>query len=103
MSAYVTDVCRNCGNLRSVCSDPNRPWYPQRDYCYATAVRDLTQRRVEKRYGPPVGTAEIHETDGMYLSVSEYDLTPDDDFDALGASPTARSQSDDQQHDADHA
>lgn len=103
MTSYVTDVCRHCGNLRSVCSDPGRALYPQRDYCYVTAVRELTWRQVEKRYGPPKGTDGLHETDGMLLWVSEHDLSPDDDFNALGPAPSARGQADDQQHNPQRA
>lgn len=97
MTSYVIDVCPNCGNLRSVCSDPTRPLYPQRDYCYVSAVRELTWRQVEKRYGPPKGVEELHELDGMLLSVSPHDLTPDDDFNALSASPTSDRQADNEQ------
>lgn len=78
MTAYVRDIC-SCGNLRSVCSDPTLAWYPQRSMCYSSAVRDLTARRIEKRYGDP-GVEALHPTDGMRVWTSTEDLTPDDDF-----------------------
>ena len=80
MTAYMTDVCPSCGNLRSVCSDPERAWYPQREMCYASAATELTRRRLAKRYeDKPPGTADLHDTDGMRLWSSQEDLTPDDD------------------------
>jgi hypothetical protein len=80
MIAYLTEVCPDCGNLRSVCSDPERAFYPQRRMCYASAVRDLTARRLHEKHGHPDGVADLHPLDGMGLYVSPDDLTPDDDF-----------------------
>lgn len=84
MIAYVTEICRDCGNLKSVCSDPERPFYPQRRMCYATATREVTARRLVDKYGHPEGV-EVHPTDGMGIWASPEDLTPDDDF--LGDRP----------------
>lgn len=81
MVSYVRDLCSACGNLRTVCSDPDRVWYPQRTMCYATANREVTQRRVLKRNEDVKQTADaLHPMDGMGVWVSEDDLTPDDDF-----------------------
>ena len=80
MTAYVRDICPRCGNLRSVCSDPERPVYPQRTMCYLTAVRDLTMRRVAARYAQEPGTRELHPTDGMSLWASPDDLTPESNW-----------------------
>jgi hypothetical protein len=81
MTDFVTEVCRDCGNLRSVCSDPTLPWYPQRSYCYATAARDQIWRRTRKAYKhPDADAAEPHVTDGLTWGMSRHDLTPDDDF-----------------------
>lgn len=79
MIAYVTEICPSCGNLRAVCSDPNVPLYPQRRMCYATAVRDLTVRRLQKKHKAEPGE-ELHPLDGLSVWVSPEDLTPDDDF-----------------------
>lgn len=79
MTSFVVDVCPNCGNLRSVCSDPERALYPQREMCYASAVRELTWRRLRKNHGDP-GTEKLHPTDGMTVWASDFDLTPDDNF-----------------------
>lgn len=81
MTAYVTEVCQNCGNLRSVCSDPSRTLYPQRSICYPTAVRDVAYRLVYAKYGrPDPKSGDMHITDGMAIWASEHDLTPDDNF-----------------------
>lgn len=81
MIAYVTDVCQSCGNLRSVCEDPERALYPQRRMCYVSAVRDLTIRRVTAKHKTSEpGVKELHPLDGMSVWVSTEDLTPEDDF-----------------------
>lgn len=80
MIAYVTEVCPECGNLRSVCSDPDRPFYPQRRMCYASAVQQLTLRRLRAKHKGEPSLSELHPLDGMGVYVSPDDLSPDDDF-----------------------
>jgi hypothetical protein len=80
MTWLVTEVCPDCGNLRSVCSDPERAFYPQRRMCYATAVRELTLRRLQAKHKQEPGIDDLHPLDGMGVYVSPDDLTPDDDF-----------------------
>lgn len=81
MTAYVTDVCERCGNLRSVCSDPEAIWYPQRAVCYATAAAAQTHRETAKRFGhPEPDDPSPHESDGLEWWASPHDLTPEDDF-----------------------
>lgn len=80
MIAYVIEVCPECGNLRSVCSDPERSFYPQRRMCYAAAVQQLTLRRLRAKHKGEPSLAELHPLDGMGVYVSPDDLTPDDDF-----------------------
>lgn len=79
MLAYVRDICGDCGNLRVICSDPNRPVYPQKSVCYVTAVRNLTLRQVHQKYGDPEGR-ELHPMDGVTIWASPENLTPGDDF-----------------------
>lgn len=79
MTAYVRDICPHCGNLRSVCSDPERAIYPQRSMCYVSAVTGLTWRRVHKKHGEP-GVEKLHPTDGMTVWASVENLSPEDDF-----------------------
>jgi hypothetical protein len=81
MTAYVTDVCERCGNLRSVCSDPNVTWYPQRAVCHATAVAEQMYRRTAKLFKHPNHDDDsAHVTDGMQWWTSVHDLTQEDDF-----------------------
>lgn len=81
MTEYVTDVCPSCGNLVSVCSDPEVRPYPQRSVCYFTAGREQTWRRTIAKYGQPdPKDASPHEIDGLAWGMSLHDLTPDDDF-----------------------
>lgn len=79
MLEYVREVCGQCGNLRSVCSDPTLPVYPQRTMCYITAVKEKTLRQVDAKYGEAKGNA-LHPTDGMTVWASHEDLSPDDHF-----------------------
>ncbi|HET8614293.1 MAG TPA: hypothetical protein VFL94_02125, partial [Actinomycetales bacterium] len=39
--------CPECGQPRSVCSVRDTAWYPQRNVCWATAARNVAQRRFE--------------------------------------------------------
>lgn len=82
MIAYVREVCPSCGNLRSVCSDPATDWYPQRSTCYATAAREVTLRRLQKKHAkqPLHESMDLHPLDGLHVWVATEDLTPDDDF-----------------------
>jgi hypothetical protein len=101
MTDFVTEVCRECGNLRSVCSDPTLPWYPQRSYCYASAARDQIWRRTRKAYKhPDADAAEPHVTDGLTWGMSRHDLTPDDDFFGEQALTGGPKQPDGEHHEA---
>lgn len=76
-------VCPRCGNLRSVCSDPEIGLYPQREMCYVTAAEEQTWRRLREKYkdkGPEKTPLRPHPLDGMTVWMSQSDLTPDDDF-----------------------
>lgn len=97
MIAYVAEICPSCGNLVSVCSDPDRPFYPQRRMCYSTAARAIAVRRLQEKHGHAEGT-EAHPLDGMNVYASPEDLTPDDDFLPLSA---AAQQLDGQRHEPD--
>lgn len=74
-------VCPNCGNLRSVCSDPDTDFYPQRTICWATAAQQVVLRRWHKKHEKAQpDEAGYLPTDGTTIWVSPDDLTPDDDF-----------------------
>lgn len=73
--------CPQCGQLQILCSDPLRPWYPQRHICYATADLAVHQRRWDKKHEKAVADGQGRlPTDGTRLWVSPEDLTPDDHF-----------------------
>lgn len=80
MTALLTEVCGSCGNLKSVCSDPERPFYPQQHRCYITAAEAIARRKVDRLYGHPEPKSGPHFTDGLTVRASEFDLTPDDEF-----------------------
>lgn len=83
MLAEYDLVCSSCGNLRSVCSNPAVDWYPQRDVCYATAAREMTWRRLERKHEKndrAKALTQAHPFDGLSVWVSSENLTPDDDF-----------------------
>jgi hypothetical protein len=75
-------ICSQCGNPREMCSDPTRPWYPQRTVCYASGSLAVANRRYEKRHehedAEPLG--RLGYRDGVRIWVSPDDLTPDDKF-----------------------
>jgi hypothetical protein len=79
---YFAATCPNCGGLRSECSDPTRDLYPQRSVCWPSAVRESVARRLTKKHEnakPDPGTG-LMPLDGVSVWVSEFDLTPDDNF-----------------------
>lgn len=71
-------MCRRCGNLRSVCSDPDRDHYPFRDYCYITATQEQAWRKVHKRVEKK--QLRQREVDGMSIGVMFDDPDPDETF-----------------------
>lgn len=101
MTAYVAEVCPSCGNLRTVCSDPGVPWYPQRSVCYASAAREQVWRMTRRRYGHPEPTQETpHQTDGLVWLTLQQDLTPEDDFFGEGSYVPGAKQPPGDQHEA---
>ena len=70
--AYDAEVCPNCGNLRSVCSDPSIDWHPHTSTCWAGATRDWGVRRFqEKHKDEPFEPTKIHSTEGVSIWVSQ--------------------------------
>lgn len=87
-------ICSNCGNLRKDCSDPTKPWYPQRHTCYARRAQAVADRMYGEKHdeapyhnGSDAGWSKkstrkspFHFRDGVQVWVSEHDLSPDDRF-----------------------
>jgi hypothetical protein len=74
-------VCDQCGQLRSVCSDPETAWYPQRSICWATATRQNIGRKWHTKHekAKPDALGYLPD-DGVTLWVATSDLSPEDDF-----------------------
>jgi seryl-tRNA synthetase len=75
-------VCGKCGNLRSVCSDPEVDWHPHIDTCYASATTEWGARRLQDRYKADAEDGALHPLDGVVIYPSQ--SAPD-----LGADPFA--------------
>lgn len=87
-------VCPQCGNLREDCSDPDKPWYPQRNICYASREQAAADRRYGAKHekqpfhnGRDVGWskdsakhAPYHFREGVRVYVAPFDVNPEDDF-----------------------
>jgi hypothetical protein len=81
LDEYRGALCRSCGNLKSVCSDPTTPWYPQRTVCWSKATTENISRRWTKKHEKAKPDAlGFLPTDGTSLWVSTHDLTSDDHF-----------------------
>lgn len=85
LAEYEDATCPQCGNLRSVCSNPDgesgQGFYPQRSTCYVTVARDAADRRWRERHkDAEPDEAGVLPTDGTYVWASPLDLSPDDDF-----------------------
>lgn len=80
MVAESALVCQQCGNLKSFCSTDGRELYPQREECFVTAARDLTMRRLHKKYSREPSAESLHPMDGVSVWMAEYDRDPDDKF-----------------------
>jgi hypothetical protein len=77
---YQREVCPSCGNLRSVCEDPDRLWYPQRSVCWATASRENVVRRLNEKRRDVEPDRGYLPSDGEHIWVSTHDLTPEADW-----------------------
>ena len=90
LDEYRDALCPNCGQLKSICSNPDQDLYPQRTVCHITATRLAINRRVQAHHEkakPSPQNGWVHPLDGTTVWMSTSDLTPDDDFD--GALPLA--------------
>lgn len=96
MTFHLTELCPDCGNLRTVCSNPESPQFPQRSICYASAARTRIWRLIQDKHGSPDPKSKAdHFTDGLSVWTSPYDLTPDDTFEgALGVLPAQQPNGD---------
>lgn len=71
---FDQETCPQCGNQRSVCSDPNIDNYPRESVCWVTAAREVHQRRWENKHGDAKpDKAGYLPGDGLTLWVSQQD------------------------------
>ena len=94
LADYRDAICPSCGNLKSICSDPENDLYPQRRVCHVEASQKMIRRRVDahfKQHEPSHKNGWVHPTDGWSIWMSLVDSTPDDDFG--GALPLAEPDS----------
>lgn len=82
---YDDVVCRHCGNLKSICSNPDgllgQGFYPARDICWVTAARQAASRRFDRMHekAEPDLLGYLP-TDGVFIRAALVDEDPDDDF-----------------------
>lgn len=87
------EKCPRCGNPRSMCSDPEREWFPQRVTCYAERARLAGEALFAKAHEKAPYTDDAgswakersaehpyHFADGVTIWAADTDLDPDDDF-----------------------
>lgn len=85
-SDYEQAICPRCGNLRSICSNPDIPHYPQLSVCFAWQAMATAYRMFNLKHDPknpgkdPREEIETDPRDGAWIWMSTEDLTPDDDF-----------------------
>lgn len=81
LAEYEAALCPQCGELRSICEDPEQEWYPQRMVCWSSAARSVATRRFDKLHenDKPDAAGNLA-TDGTVVWVASEDLSPDDDF-----------------------
>lgn len=81
LQEYENDLCPKCGLRRSICSNPDTPYYPQRSVCYTMAAQEVIERRWRERHeDAKPDPAGYLPTDGAWVWPALEDLTPDDHF-----------------------
>ena len=73
-------VCPSCGSLKSVCSDPEQGWYPQRDFCSNAATYEATMRKLRLKHKDNEPGKTAHPLDGVSVWMSMQTLTKKDRF-----------------------
>jgi hypothetical protein len=83
---YDLAICPSCSNFRAICSSPGGldgdGYNIRQDVCYATAAREATLRRIQRKYERTQPDLQGGlPTDGVSIAVT---LQPDDSEDLLG-------------------
>lgn len=88
------EACPQCGHPAALCADPDVNWFPQRTVCEVTMARMGALNRYNLLHGKkpwhdgtftswaekPSLEHPFKFDDGVNIWMSQYDLTPDDDF-----------------------
>ena len=70
---YDAEVCPQCGNLRSECSDPAVDWHPRTSVCWATASREWGEQVLRKKHEKEtVGEDALPYMSGRWVWVSPH-------------------------------
>lgn len=78
-------ICPKCGNLRSICSNPDLTAYPTPSTCHVSAVREQAERmwqavREGKSPESVMAAGLPQATDGTHIWASLEDLAPESNF-----------------------
>jgi hypothetical protein len=81
LMAHDALVCRKCGNLQSVCSNPDLDWHPHTNICYPTATAEWGVRRLQAKHEKKDHNdqAGLHPLDGVSVFTSQFAPAPEDD------------------------
>lgn len=61
-------VCRRCGNLRTVCSNPSIDWHAHTSVCWPSATAEWGNRRFRELHEDDKKSAgQLRETDGVVV------------------------------------
>ncbi len=94
LMAHATLVCSECGNLRSVCSDPTVDWHPDTETCWPTATRQWAWRRLSDKYAKHrLEDGSLGPLDGRTLWVSQQAPEVDKFATEIAEGPTAPNSS----------
>lgn len=77
--AHALEVCPECGNLRSVCSDPTIDWHPRTSVCYPSAAIEWGQRRLRERWGDKKAEDGATPLDGVGIYATDHPPAPGED------------------------
>ncbi len=77
LMAHSALVCPDCGNLRSVCSDPSIDWHPQTATCWPTATRQWASEQLAKKHKEWKGEG-LHPAAGRSLWVTQHEPEVDE-------------------------
>ncbi|VXC08880.1 hypothetical protein [Aeromicrobium sp. 9AM] len=94
LAEYEAALCPQCGQLRSICSDPATVFHPRLHTCFLTSAQQMHERRWRRKYEKTEPDRDGWlPTDGSFVWVSDDPGEPDEnpfsgDDDPLSALPS---------------